>query len=232
MSKSGPTDLAAYHAGSPGQKAWITRKSREASQSRQPVQATGEVMPPKDDFTSLSDLTPDPRNARKHGERNIATLEKSLEQFGAARSIVVDEHGRILAGNGVVEAAANVGIERVKTVEADGNEIIAVVRRGLTEAQKLGLAVADNRVAELAEWDTTMLAQIGTEIDLTPFFTEQELGDLLSDTEHLREVEKSLQPKQFVRVLVSVPIDHAAEAKELLDQLATVPEIEIDYSAN
>src|ERR1035437_7766038 len=100
----------------------------------------------------IGDLTPDHRNARKHTERNIGMIEKSLEKFGAARSIVVDETGRILAGNGLIEAAANIGIERVKTVEADGNEIIAVVRRGLTEEQKLGLAVADNRAAELADW--------------------------------------------------------------------------------
>jgi hypothetical protein len=230
---SGPRELAAYHAGSPGQKAWATRRAREAARaSHAPVELEAEVLPPKETFTTLADLTPDPRNPRKHGERNIATLEKSLEAFGAARSIVVDETGRILAGNGVVEAAANIGIERVRSVEVDGNEIVAVVRRGLTEEQKLGLAVADNRVAELAEWDTNILAQIGTEIDLTPFFSEEELGDLLTETERLREVEKTLKPKQYVRVLISVPIDHAAEAKELLDQLASVPEVEIDYSAN
>jgi hypothetical protein len=223
--------------GSPAQKAAITRRQRQQIrnelQKTQPQEPIAEVMPPDGKtFTTIGDLSPDPRNARKHGERNISTLEKSLEQFGAARSIVVDENGRILAGNGVVEAAANIGMERVKMVEADGNEIVAVVRRGLTEEQKLGLAVSDNRTAELAEWDTEVLAQIGAEINLSDFFTEEEMGSLLADTEHLREVEKELKPKQFIRVLVSVPIDRAGEAKELLDQLAAVPEIEIDYSAN
>ena len=98
------------------------------------------------DMKHIGDLTPDPRNARKHGERNIGQIERSLEAYGAARSIVVDETGRILAGNGLVEAAANVGIEAVRTVESNGNEIIAVVRRGLTEEQKLGLAIADNSI--------------------------------------------------------------------------------------
>lgn len=68
----------------------------------------------------LADLKPDPKNARKHGERNIGMLERSLERYGAARSIVVDEDGQIIAGHGVVEAAANVGIEKVRPVEADG----------------------------------------------------------------------------------------------------------------
>ncbi len=63
---------------------------------------------------TIADLKPDPKNARKHGERNIGMLERSLEQYGSARSIVVDENGQIIAGHGVVEAAANVGIERVR----------------------------------------------------------------------------------------------------------------------
>ena len=129
----------------------------------------------------IGDLTPDPRNARKHGERNIGQIERSLEAYGAARSIVVDETGRILAGNGLVEAAANVGIEAVRTVESNGNEIIAVVRRGLTEEQKLGLAIADNRTAELADWNTDVLKELGEEIDLTKFWSADELAALLGE---------------------------------------------------
>jgi ParB-like chromosome segregation protein Spo0J len=132
------------------------------------------------DMKHIGDLTPDPRNARKHGERNIGQIERSLEAYGAARSIVVDETGRILAGNGLVEAAANVGIEAVRTVESNGNEIIAVVRRGLTEEQKLGLAIADNRTAELADWNADVLKELGDEIDLTKFWSADELVGLLS----------------------------------------------------
>jgi hypothetical protein len=132
-------------------------------------------------FEHIGDLKPDGRNARKHGERNISTIEKSLERFGAARSIVVDETGRILAGNGLVEAAANVGIERVKTVEADGNEIIAVVRRGLTEEQKIGLSVADNQTGLLSEWDAAVLKELSDEVDLSAFFTDNELAGILGE---------------------------------------------------
>ena len=129
---------------------------------------------------TLADLTPDKLNARKHSERNIGMLERSLEQYGAARSIVVDENGKILAGHGVVEAAANVGIEKVTSVEASGNEIIAVVRRGLTEKQKAELALADNRTAELAEWSPEILKALSAEVDLEKFWTEKELTLLLN----------------------------------------------------
>jgi hypothetical protein len=36
------------------------------------------------DMKHIGDLTPDPRNARKHGERNIGQIERSLEAYGAA----------------------------------------------------------------------------------------------------------------------------------------------------
>src|SRR5205823_2856405 len=55
---------------------------------------------------------------------------------GAARSIVIDEANMILAGHQTTTAAGNVGIERVRVVEADGQELIAVRRRGLTDQQK------------------------------------------------------------------------------------------------
>lgn len=123
--------------------------------------------PPKT-IRALADLRPDPLNARLHNEPNIEMLERSLKEVGAARSIVVDEDGMILAGHGVVEAAAKAGVERVRTVEADGSEIIAVVRRGLTDDQKRRLALYDNRTAELSEWNPEMLRALiasGTKLD-------------------------------------------------------------------
>ena len=101
----------------------------------------------------LRDLQADPANLRLHTPRGQGTLEDALKDVGAARSIVVDEDHVVMAGNGVVDAAANAGIERVKFVEADGNEIVAVVRRGLTPEQKKRLAIYDNRTGELSSWD-------------------------------------------------------------------------------
>ena len=126
----------------------------------------------------IKDLHSDKGNLRKHGERNIAMIEKSLEALGAARSIVIDEKNVVLAGNGVLEAAGNVGIERVKVVEADGNEIVAVRRRGLSARQKRDLAIADNRTQELSEWNLEALAQLSSD-DVQPWFNENEIHGLL-----------------------------------------------------
>jgi ParB-like chromosome segregation protein Spo0J len=93
----------------------------------------------------LDNLTPDPRNARHHPERNLSLLATSLQEVGAARSIVVDEDGVILAGNATVTAAAQAGIHRVRIIDTDGSELVAVRRTGLTPEQKRRLALLDNR---------------------------------------------------------------------------------------
>jgi ParB family chromosome partitioning protein len=134
------------------------------------------------DITHIGDLTPDPQNARKHNPRNVGMLERSLNEVGAARSIVIDENGVILAGNATIEAAAQAGIERVQVVDVDGETIVAVRRSNLTDAQKTALALFDNRSAELAEWDAGVLAGLADEgVDLSGLFFDNELSLVLSE---------------------------------------------------
>ncbi len=132
---------------------------------------------------SLDLLIPDPRNARKHSDRNLAQIEAALREVGAGRSIVVDEAGVILAGNATVTAAMQVGLTRVRVVEADGTELVAVRRTNLTPEQKRRLALFDNRAAELAEWDTEVLASLADELDLSDLWEPDELADILAQAE-------------------------------------------------
>jgi DNA modification methylase len=129
----------------------------------------------------IKDLVPDPANRRAHNPRNIGMVVDALQQVGAARSIVIDEDNVILAGNGVTEAAAEAGITRVRVVEADGQEIIAVRRTGLSPEQKRALAIYDNRTGELASWNWDQLAadhEAG--LQLQPFWTAEEAAALLA----------------------------------------------------
>jgi DNA modification methylase len=128
---------------------------------------------------ALDALIPDPRNARRHGERNVILIAEALKDVGAARSIVVDETGTVLAGNATIAAAGQAGLSRVRIIDADGSELIAVRRTGLTPEQKQRLALYDNRTAELAEWDTEVLAGLADEIDLSALWDTDELSDLL-----------------------------------------------------
>jgi DNA modification methylase len=125
--------------------------------------------------TSVKDLKSDHKNARRRTDRSASLIAESLKRFGAARSIVIDEDGRILAGNGTVEGAKKAGIDKLRIIEAEGDELIAVRRAGLTEDEKVGLALADNRSSDLSEWDNEMLRQLSEEHDLTPWFEDGEL---------------------------------------------------------
>jgi len=128
----------------------------------------------------VADLVPDPRNARRHTARNVETITSALQKVGAARSIVIDEGGVVLAGNATMRAAKAAGITKVRVVETDGTELVAVRRSGLSATQKAELAVYDNRAAELAEgWDLAVLRDLeGDGLDLTGLFTEAELATL------------------------------------------------------
>jgi ParB-like chromosome segregation protein Spo0J len=117
--------------------------------------------------TSVKDLKSDHKNARRRTDRSASLIAESLKRFGAARSIVIDEDGRILAGNGTVEGAKKAGIDKLRIIEAEGDELIAVRRAGLTEDEKVGLALADNRSSDLSEWDNEMLRQLSEEHDLS-----------------------------------------------------------------
>ena len=132
----------------------------------------------------IGDLTPDPKNARRHSPRNIGAVVNSLHRVGFARSIVIDENGVVLAGNGTLDACAEAGIEKVVVVPADGNTVIAVQRTGLTERQKAELAIADNRTNELSGWDAENLAAVIEQYDIDAReldFSDAELANLLDE---------------------------------------------------
>ena len=134
-------------------------------------------------MTSINSLHPDHKNARRRTDRSASLIADSLKQFGAARSIVIDEDNRILAGNGTVEGAKLAGIKNVRIIETDGTEVIAVKRTGLTEEEKVSLAIADNRTSDLSEWDQEMLRRLSEEHDISPWFDQSDLDELLAVTE-------------------------------------------------
>lgn len=99
---------------------------------------------------AIKDLTLDPRNANKHSQYGTGLLENSIRDLGFGRSILISEDNVVIAGNGTVEAAGAIGMEKVKVVETDGNTIIAVkrtdIKSGTPEFYKA--ALADNVVAQ------------------------------------------------------------------------------------
>lgn len=156
-----------------------------------------ESLPVAGDTMHIGDLVTDPRQIRRHTSRNIGMIGDGLQAVGAARSIVINENNEILAGNGTIEAAAERGFTKVRVIETDGTEIIAVRRSGLTEKQQVELAMYDNRSADFAEYDTAALKE-HTElqgVDIDKFFTASELR-ALSDRDLVKELGSEKADKQ------------------------------------
>lgn len=128
--------------------------------------------------TAIATLTPDPANARKHGARNLETIAASLRQFGQVKPIVVTEGGQIIAGNGTVEAARTLGWTHV-----------AATRFANVE-QARAYALADNRTAELADWDIDLLKSQVDELAALDFdvaslgFDTSDIDRIIRDMEH------------------------------------------------
>ena len=160
--------------------------------------ADGAAANPRPALVPIGNLVLDARNARRRTPRSADMLAHSIAEFGAARSIVVDENGRVLAGNGTAEAAKNAGIDKVLFIPSDGNTLIAVQRFDLNETEKTSLALADNRTSDTSEFDGAMLAQLVEEdaqLDISPWFSEEEFAALLAG-DQVEEEEEPAPPSK------------------------------------
>jgi ParB-like chromosome segregation protein Spo0J len=147
------------------------------------------------EMVSIDSLHLDPANVRKHPERNTAAIKASLTKFGQQKPIVVDAKGIVLAGNGTLAAARELGWPE-----------IGIVRSNLIGSEATAYAIADNRTAELAEWDDVGLAETLRSLQSEDFdldavgFTDDEVdslidgmaGDLVSDGSDGKEYDESI----------------------------------------
>lgn len=110
-------------------------------------------------------ITLDPRNARTHSDRNKEAAEKSLRELGVGRSIVVDRDKVTIGGALIYEKAMELGIP-VEEIHTEGDKLIVVVRDdlGTDDPRRKALALADNQIGTLAEWDELVLEELQTEL--------------------------------------------------------------------
>lgn len=121
----------------------------------------------------IASLVPDPDNARLHGDRNMAAICESLKRFGQKTALVVRKQDRkVAAGNGRLAAAKQLGWTR-----------IAASFSVMTDAEFAAYALADNRTAELAAWDSEVVGRLeallaATDPGLVIGWTADELASL------------------------------------------------------
>ena len=108
----------------------------------------------------LTDISPYENNPRRNDEA-VKYVAESIRQFGFKNPILIDRDGVIVAGHTRYKAAMELSMEKVPCIMADD----------LTEEQIRAFRLADNKVAEIAQWDQELLNfELGEiDIDMTDF---------------------------------------------------------------
>jgi DNA modification methylase len=117
-------------------------------------------------------LKPRLKNPRTHTPRQIKQIAASISEFGFINPVLIDASDGIVAGHARVAAATSLGMTDVPTVRVDN----------LSPTQIRAYVIADNRLAEKAGWDPTLLALELQELSVQPNFdvtvTGFEMGEI------------------------------------------------------
>ena len=121
----------------------------------------------------------DSKNYRVHTDKNKMIIDKSLKELGAGRSILIDSENEIIAGNGVFEQAEKQNI-KIKIVETDGTELIAVKRTDLktNDKKRKKLALIDNHSTDTSNFDFEVINGDFEEVELEEWGIEESLINL------------------------------------------------------
>jgi len=129
-------------------------------------------------WVPIADLSPWASNPRQNASA-IAEVAKSIRRFGWGAPIVANKRsGEIIAGHTRFQAAQRLGLD-----------VVPVRWLDLDPADAHALALADNKLGEIATWDDAALADVLREIQAADEslladtgFSEEELAALLGET--------------------------------------------------
>lgn len=130
----------------------------------------------------IGEIKPYEKNSRKN-DNAVDAVASSISQFGFKNPIVIDGNNVIICGHTRYKAAQKLGLDVVPCVVADD----------LTEEQIKAYRLADNKVAELAEWDIDLL---GDELDGIFDIDMSDFGFDLSEEEEETEVIEDELPQE------------------------------------
>jgi len=159
----------------------------------------------------ITELNPDPTNARLHSIRNIEAIKASLNKFGQRIPIVVQKQGMIVrAGNARLEAARAIGWTHIAAIVVDETDLDAIA-----------FGIADNRTAELAEWDRDVLTKLLAELQsdesiehIVTGFNDAEINNLLS---FINENNAPLELE--AQYYVTIEVDSEERQKQLFEEM-------------
>lgn len=141
-------------------------------------------------YMDVDKLIPYINNPRKN-DKAVDAVASSIKNFGFKGPIVVDKNYEIINGHTRLKAAKKIGMK----------EVPVIVATDLTEEQIKAFRLADNKTAEIAEWDDELLKtelEMIDNLDMEQFGFD-DLSDLLDDEDEVQEddyeVEIPIEPK-------------------------------------
>lgn len=122
-----------------------------------------------DKILDVSELLNDDENFNLGTEEGMELLNKSISELGFGRSILIDKNNKVIAGNKSLDISRLSGLKRVRVIETEGNQLVAVKRTDVDLDTKKGreLAIADNSISIAnLKWDKESLSKVSDEFGI------------------------------------------------------------------
>lgn len=134
------------------------------------------------EIKKIEDLKPNTENEYIHTQAQIEDLAKVIKKFGFDVPIVIDENNTIIKGHARLEALTLLAQSDDKYKETK-----CIVKRGLSESEKIALRISDNRIPEFSQWDENALVVSFKKIekDLLDFtlFNDNQIETLINEND-------------------------------------------------
>lgn len=159
----------------------------------------------------IKDLKQDKRNYRKHNQRNLDLIKKSVNEVGLGRSVVIDNENEIICGNGLVSTLDK--NTKIRLIETDGSELVVVKRTDLStdDEKRKQLAIMDNSTSDSSEFDIELL-----QVDF-PTIELEEMGIDIPNIEEKEQKDISDNLKEEYEVVVECSDEY--EQEEIFNKL-------------
>jgi hypothetical protein len=153
-------------------------------------------------YRKIDDLRPYARNARTHSKRQIRQIADSIKAFGFTNPVLIKTDNTIIAGHGRVDAARLLGMDEVPTIQLSN----------LTENEVRAYILADNKLAENAGWDESIL-----KIELQHLITLEHSFDVTLTGFEVSEIDLFLNNDEACEAEEPIPVDDGSSVTQLGD---------------
>jgi len=138
----------------------ISKQNKSSSSKRVSI-----LSPHRIEQIPVQQLSPNPNNPRKNDDAVVA-VARSIQTYGFNNPIITDGDLNVAAGHTRLKAALELGLETVPVIRVPG----------LVGSKFTGFAIADNKTAEIADWDNEKLSKLIAELNADVDFDLSALG--------------------------------------------------------